>query len=118
MWRGPQEHITYELILSISSTENDFNMQLAKAWTAIDGLSVIWKSDLTNKIKRRFFPSSGHVVTAIWMHYMDTNKTYGEKAWQQLHKNAVGCIEQVLEAKPYKTAAVRPPAFHHENYSS
>ena len=27
----------------------------------------------------QFLPSSGHVDTAIWMHYIDTNKTYGEK---------------------------------------
>ena len=40
---------------SISSTKKDINMQLAKAWTAIDRLSVIWKSDLTNKMKRSFF---------------------------------------------------------------
>ena len=40
---------------SISSTENDINMRLAKAWTAIDRLSVIWKSDLTDKIKCSFF---------------------------------------------------------------
>ena len=30
-------------------------MQLAKAWTAIDRLSNIWKSDLSDKIKRNFF---------------------------------------------------------------
>ena len=29
---------------SISSTENDINMQLVNAWTAIDILSIIWKS--------------------------------------------------------------------------
>ena len=29
--------------------------RLAKAWTAIDRLSIIWKSDLTDKIKRSFF---------------------------------------------------------------
>ena len=40
---------------SVSSTETDINMQLAKAWTAINRLSVIWKSDLTNKLKRSFF---------------------------------------------------------------
>ena len=40
---------------SVSSTEKDINMQLAKAWTAIDRLSVIWKSNLTDKIKRSFF---------------------------------------------------------------
>ena len=39
------------LVSSVSSTETDINMQLAKAWTAIDRLSVIWKSDLTDKIK-------------------------------------------------------------------
>ena len=30
---------------SISSTEKDLNMWLTKAWTGIDRLSVIWKSD-------------------------------------------------------------------------
>ena len=34
------------------------------------------------------------------MHYMDANKTDGEKAWRQLHKNAVTNIEHVLEAVP------------------
>ena len=29
---------------SILSTENEFNMQLAKAWIAINRLSIIWKS--------------------------------------------------------------------------
>ena len=50
------------------------------------------------------------------MHYMETNKMAGEKAWQQLHKNAVSNIEQVLEATPNKAAAVQPPTSHHENY--
>ena len=31
------------------------NTRLARAVTATDRLSVIWKSDLTNKIKRSFF---------------------------------------------------------------
>ena len=39
---------------SISSTENDNNTRLAKAWTAIDRLSVISKSGLSDKIKRNF----------------------------------------------------------------
>ena len=33
-------------------------MRLAKAWTALDKLSVIWKSDLTDKIKRSFFQAA------------------------------------------------------------
>ena len=51
------------------------------------------------------------------MHHMNANETYEEKAWRQLH-NAASNIEQVLEATPHKTAAVRPPTTHHENYGS
>ena len=36
---------------SVSPTETDINTLLARTWTAIDRLSVIWKSDLTDKIK-------------------------------------------------------------------
>ena len=43
---------------------------------------------------------------------------YREKAWRQLHKNAVSNIEQVLEAAPHKAAAVWPTNTDHENYSS
>ena len=49
------------------------------------------------------------------MHYIDTNKTDGEKAWWwQQHKNAVSNFEQVLEATPHKVPNVRPPASHHK----
>ncbi len=47
-----------------------------------------------------FLPGSYRIDTAVWMHYMDANKTAGEEARQQLHKNAVSNIEQVLEATP------------------
>ena len=40
--------------------------------------------------------SSGRVDTAIWVHYFDANKTAGEKAKRQLHKNAASNIEQIL----------------------
>ena len=56
---------------SVSSTEKDIDTQLTKAWTAIDKLSIIWKSDLTDKTQ--FLPSSGRIDTAVWMHYMDAN---------------------------------------------
>ena len=41
---------------------------------------------------------------------MDSNKTAGEEARQQLHKNAASNLEQVLAATPHKTPTVRPPA--------
>ena len=52
------------------------------------------------------------------MHYMDANETGGEKAWRQLHKNAVSNIEQVLKAATHKAAAIRSLTTHHENYQS
>ena len=58
---------------SVSSTEKDINTRLAKPWTAFDRLSVIWKSNQTDKIKRSFFQNCGRVNTAIWVHYMDSN---------------------------------------------
>ena len=58
---------------SVSSTETDINTRLAKARTAIDWLSIIWKSDLTDKIKRSFFSSCGCIDTDEWMHYIDAN---------------------------------------------
>ena len=42
----------------VSSTETDIDTQRAKAWTAINNLSVLWKSDLTDKTKRSFFQAA------------------------------------------------------------
>ena len=39
----------------ISFTESDINTCLAKEWVAIDRLSIIWKFDLSDKIKQYFF---------------------------------------------------------------
>ena len=44
-----EDKFTY-LGSSVSSTENDINTRLAKTWTAIDRLSVLWKSDLSDRI--------------------------------------------------------------------
>ena len=57
---------------SVSLTEKYINKLQAKACKAIDRLSVIWKSDLPNKLKH-IFSSSSRVDTAIWVHYLDAN---------------------------------------------
>ena len=36
-------------------SKKDIDTRLTKAWTAIEKLSVLWKSDLTDKMKRSFF---------------------------------------------------------------
>ena len=43
---------------SVKSTEKEIETRLAKAWTAINRLSIIWKSDLTDKMKRSFFQAA------------------------------------------------------------
>ena len=43
---------------SVSSTEKDIGTWLTKAWTAIDKLLIIWKSDQTDQMKRSFFQSA------------------------------------------------------------
>ena len=75
---------------SVSSTKKDINTRLPKAWTAIDGLSIIWKSDLTDKMKRSFFQA---VVVSILL--------YGCTTWtltKQLKKKLDGNYTRMLRA--------------------
>ena len=72
---------------SVSSTESDISMCLAKARTAIDRLLIIWKSDLSDKTKRNIFQAAV-VSTTVCLHRMGADKTYREKARRELHKNA------------------------------
>ena len=75
---------------SVSSIETDINTWLAKAWTAIGRLSVIWKSDLTDKIKRSFFQAA---VVSILL--------YGCITWtltKNMEKNVGGNYTRMLRA--------------------
>ena len=68
---------------SVSSTETDIDMQLTKAWTAIDGLLVIWKSDLTDKMKSSFFQA---VIMSI-LQYGCTTWMLIKRLEKRLHGN-------------------------------
>ena len=75
---------------SVSSTENDIDTRLTKAWTAIDRLSIIWKSDLTDKMKRSFFQAA---VVSILL--------YGCTTWtltKRLEKKLDGNYTRMLRA--------------------
>ena len=79
---------------------------------------IVNKSDLIDKMKRSFIPVA---IVSILLYGWTTwtlTKRMEKKAWRQLHRNAAGNIENVLEAIPHKEAAVRPPITHHENYPS
>ena len=100
---------------SVSSTETDIDTWLAKARAVINRLSVIWKSDLTDKMKRSFFKAAVVSILQYWYTSCTLTKRMEKK---QLYKNAVNNIEQVLQKAPYKEAAVQPPTTHDENYPS
>ena len=93
---------------SVSPTENDIDTRLTKAWTAIDRLSIIWKSDLTDEMKRSFFQAA---VVSILL-YGCTTSTLTKRLEKKLET-----IEQVLATTPHDTPTVRPLASHHENYT-
>ena len=68
---------------SVSSTEKDIDTRLTKAWTAIDKLSVIWKSDLTDKMKRSFFQA----VVILILLYGCTTWTLTKRMEKKLDAN-------------------------------
>ena len=105
------DKLTY-LRSSVSSTENDINIWLVKAWSAIYWLSVIWKSNLSDKIQCNFFPTSGCVHTTTQIYNMDADYVHREKAWWQLLKNSTSYIKQTLEVTSPKTASVWPLTSH------
>ena len=54
---------------SVSSTKKYIDTRLTKTWTAHDKLSIIWKSDLNDKMKRSFFQA---VVVSILLYRCTT----------------------------------------------
>ena len=74
-----------------------------KAWTAIDKLSVIWKSDLTNKMKCSFFQAA---VVLILL--------YGCTTWmltKQLKKKLDGNYTRILHAILNKSWRQQPTKY-------
>ena len=66
----------------------------------------------------RIIPSYGCVSTTVGMHHLDSNKMLREKVKEGIQKNAMCCLEQILEATPLKTAVVPPLSLHLINHSS
>ena len=94
-----EDKFTY-LGSSVSSTEKDIDTRLTKAWIAIDRLSIIWKSDLTDKMKRRFFQVA---VVSIQL--------YGCTTWtltKQLKKKLDGNYTRMFRAILNKSRQQHP----------
>ena len=82
-------------ILFCILNEKDIDTRLTKAWTALDRLSIIWKSDLTDKMKRSFFQAA---VVSILL--------YGCTTWtltKRLKKKLDGNYTRMLRAILNKT---------------
>ena len=103
---------------SVSSVEKDIDTRLTKAWTAIDKLSIIWKSDLTDKMKRSFFQEA---VVSILLHGC-TTWTLTKRLEKKLDGNYTRMLRAILNKSwrqhPTKAPTIRPPTSHHEKYPS
>ena len=77
---------------SVESSEKDIETRLTKAWTAINRLSIIWKSDLTDKMKRSFFQAA---VTSILL-YGCTTWTLTKRLEQKLDGNYTRMLRAIL----------------------
>ena len=76
----------------VLSIKTNIKMRLAKAWTAIDKLLVIWKSDLTNKMKHTF---SQEVVVSILL-YGCTKRTLTKCMEKKLDGNYTRMLQAIL----------------------
>ena len=77
---------------SVSSTKKDIDTRLTKVWTAIDKLSIIWKSNLTDKKKLSFFQAA--VVSILLYEY--TTWTLTERLEKKLDGNYARLLRAIL----------------------
>ena len=93
----------------VSSTEKDIDTRLTKTWIAIDKLSIIWKSDLTDKMKGSFFQAA---VVSILL--------YGCTTWtltKLLEKKLDGNYTRILRAilnKSWKQHPTKHQLYGHQ----
>ena len=93
---------------SVASAEKDIDTRLTKAWTAINRLSIIWKSDLTDKMKRSFFQAA---VTSILL-YGCTTWTLTKRLEKKLDGNYTRILRVILN-KSWRQHATRHQLYGH-----
>ena len=93
---------------SVSSSEKDIDTRLTKAWTANDSLSIIWKSDLTVKMKRSFFQAA---VVSILL-YGCTTWTLTKRLEKKLDGNYTRMLRAILN-KSWRQHPTRHQLYGH-----
>ena len=101
------DKLTY-LGSSVESTKKDIETRLMKAWTAINRLSIIWKSDLTDKMKRSFFQAA---VTSILL-YGCTTWTLTKRLEKKLDGNYTRLLHAILN-KSWRQHPTRHQLYGH-----
>ena len=96
------------LVSSIPSTENDINMHLVKVWTAINGLLIVWKSNLSDKIKCNFFQAE---VVSILL-YSCTTWTPTKHIDKKLDGNCTRILQAILN-KSWKQHPLKQHLYCH-----
>ena len=82
------DNFTY-LSSSVSSTESNVNIRPAKAWTAIDGVSIVWESYLSEKY---FFQAADMSVLL----YGCTPRTLSKRPEKKLDANSTRMLQVTL----------------------
>ena len=93
---------------SVSSTKKDIDTRLTKAQTAINRLSIIWKSDQTDKMKRSFFQAA---VVSILL-YGCTTWTLTKRLEKKLDGNYTRILRAIL-SKSWWQHPTRHPLYGH-----
>ena len=89
-------------------TEKDIETRLTKAWTAINRLSIIWKSDLTDKMKRSFFQAA---VTSVLL-YGCTTWTLTKRFEKKIDGNYTRMLRAILN-KSWRQHRTRHQLYGH-----
>ena len=93
---------------SVASTEKDIDTRLTKAWTAINRLLIIWKSDLTDKMKCSFFQAA---VVSILL-YGCTTWTLTKQQEKELDGNYTRMLRAILN-KSWRQHPTRHQLYGH-----
>ena len=93
---------------SVASTEKDIDPRLTKAWTTINRLSIILKSDLTDKMKRSFFQAA---VASILL-YGCTTWTLTKRLEKKLDGNYTRMLRAILN-KSWRQHPTRHQLYGH-----
>ena len=93
---------------SVSSPEKDIDTRLTKVWEAINKLSIIWKSDLADKMKRSFFLAA---VVSIGL-YGCTTWTLTKRLEKKLDGNYTRMLRAILN-KSWRQHPTRHQLYGH-----